>query len=94
VPDCRERKCQHERVTEGRGGRFRPRQGLGENLAAVSWGALALNAAEREFTVDTAKDQLQTIPSFARHDWPQTIDRKWLSEVYARYNEKPYWETK
>jgi sporulation protein YlmC with PRC-barrel domain len=68
--------------------------GLGERLAAVPWGALALNAAEREFTVDTAKDQLKTIPSFARNDWPQTIDRKWLSEVYARYNEKPYWETK
>lgn len=36
--------------------------------------------------------KLKTIPSFARNDWPQTIDRKWLSQVDARYSEKPYWE--
>jgi hypothetical protein len=68
--------------------------GLGENLAAVPWQALKLNAAEREFTLNMDKEKLQAAPSFAKDKWPQMLDRKWLSEVYAFYGVKPNWETK
>jgi sporulation protein YlmC with PRC-barrel domain len=70
------------------------RLGLGENLAAVPWQALKLNAAEREFTLNMDKEKLRAAPSFAKDKWPQTLDRKWLSEVYAFYGVKPNWETK
>jgi uncharacterized protein YrrD len=67
--------------------------GLGEKLAAIPWQSLKADPAERQFTLDVTTDQLKTLPSFAREEWPQTLDREWLSNVYARYGEKPYWET-
>ena len=68
--------------------------GLGENMAAVPWQALKLNAAEREFTLNVDKEKLRGAPSFARDQWPQALDRKWLSDVYAYYGAKPTWETR
>lgn len=67
--------------------------GLGEKQAAVPWQSLKADAAERQFTLDVTTDQLKTLPSFAREEWPQTLDRQWLAQVYSRYGEKPYWET-
>lgn len=66
--------------------------GLGENLAAVPWEALKLNMAEREFSLNIAPDKLPNAPRFAQDQWPQTLDRKWLSDMYAYYGAKPYWE--
>lgn len=68
--------------------------GLGENLAAVPWQALKLNTDEREFTLNVDKEKLRAAPSFAKDKWPQTLDRKWLSDVYAYYGAKPNWETR
>ena len=67
--------------------------GLGEQLAAVPWKSLQADAATRQFTLDVSTDQLKTLPSFARDEWPQTLDREWLANVYSRYGEKPYWQT-
>jgi sporulation protein YlmC with PRC-barrel domain len=67
--------------------------GLGEKQAAVPWQSLKADAAERQFTLNVTTDQLKTLPSFAREEWPQTLDRQWLAQVYSRYGEKPYWET-
>jgi sporulation protein YlmC with PRC-barrel domain len=66
--------------------------GLGENLAAVPWEALKLNMAERQFTLNLDKDKLQNAPRFAKNQWPQTLDNKWLSNMYAYYGARPYWE--
>jgi uncharacterized protein YrrD len=67
--------------------------GLGEKAAAMPWQSLKADLAERQFTLDVTTDQLKTLPSFAREEWPQTLDRQWLAQVYSRYGEKPYWET-
>jgi sporulation protein YlmC with PRC-barrel domain len=68
--------------------------GLGENMAAVPWQALKLDTAERDFTLNVDKEKLRAAPSFAKDKWPQTLDRKWLSDVYAYYGAKPNWETR
>ena len=67
--------------------------GLGEQLAAVPWKSLQADAATRQFTLNVSTDQLKTLPSFAREEWPQALDRDWLANVYNRYGEKPYWDT-
>ena len=67
--------------------------GLGEKQAAVPWQSLKGDATERRFTLNVTTDQLKSLPSFAREEWPQTLDRQWLAQVYSRYGEKPYWET-
>jgi sporulation protein YlmC with PRC-barrel domain len=68
--------------------------GLGEKLAVVPWKALKANVNNPLVTMDIDKDKLKTLPSFARGEWPQTLDRQWLANLYDRYGEKPYWETK
>ena len=68
--------------------------GLGEKLAAVPWQALKAEVANPRVTMDITKDKLKTLPSFAREEWPQTLDRQWLANVYDQYGAKPYWETK
>jgi sporulation protein YlmC with PRC-barrel domain len=68
--------------------------GLGEKLAAVPWQALKADVANPRVTMDINKDKLKILPGFARDEWPQTLDRQWLANVYSRYGEKPYWETK
>jgi sporulation protein YlmC with PRC-barrel domain len=68
--------------------------GLGENLAAVPWEALKLNMAERQFTLNLDKDKLQNAPRFAKDRWPQTLDRKWVSDMYPYYGARPYWEVR
>jgi sporulation protein YlmC with PRC-barrel domain len=68
--------------------------GLGEKLAAVPWKALKADVNNPLVTMDIDKDKLKTLPSFVRGEWPQTPDRQWLANLYDRYGEKPYWETK
>jgi sporulation protein YlmC with PRC-barrel domain len=68
--------------------------GLGEKLAAVPWKALKADVSNPQVTMDINEDKLKTLPSFARQEWPQTLDRQWLANLYNRYGEKPYWETK
>jgi sporulation protein YlmC with PRC-barrel domain len=68
--------------------------GIGENLAAVPWEALKLDMAERQFVLNLDKDKLQNAPRFAKDQYPQTLDRKWLSDMYAYYGARPYWEVR
>jgi hypothetical protein len=56
--------------------------------------SLKPNPAEREFMLDVDREQLKTLPSSARDKWPQTLDRAWLTDVYAKYGEKPYGEAR
>ncbi|HSF29068.1 MAG TPA: PRC-barrel domain-containing protein [Candidatus Tectomicrobia bacterium] len=66
--------------------------GLGENLAAVPWQALKFNSDEGDFTLNVDKEKLRAAPHFAKDKWPQTVDRKWLADVYAYYGARPYWQ--
>ena len=66
--------------------------GMGDKLFAIPWGALTLDADRKCFVLDVPKDRLQNAPGFDKDHWPAMADPSWASQVYAYYNQAPYWQ--
>jgi len=66
--------------------------GLGDKLFAIPWSALTLDADRKCFVLDIPKDRLQGAPGFDKDHWPMMADESWASQVYAYYNQQPYWQ--
>ncbi len=66
--------------------------GMGDKLFAIPWGALTLDADRKCFVLDVPKDRLQQAPGFDKDHWPAMADPSWASQVYAYYNQTPYWQ--
>ena len=66
--------------------------GMGDKLFAIPWGALTLDADRKCFVLDVPKDRLQNAPGFDKDHWPAMADPSWASQVYAYYNQPPYWQ--
>lgn len=64
--------------------------GIGEKLFAVPWDALTLDTQNKRFTLDVAKDRLETAPGFDKDDWPDMADPTWEKGIHAYYGTKPY----
>lgn len=64
--------------------------GIGEKLFAVPWDALTLDTEHKRFTLDVAKDKLETAPGFDKDDWPDMSDPTWEKGIHAYYGTKPY----
>ncbi len=63
--------------------------GIGEKLFAVPWDALTLDTQNKRFTLDVAKDRLETAPGFDKDDWPDMADPTWEKGIHAYYGTKP-----
>ena len=61
----------------------------GENLAPVPWSALTFTPGAEGTTLSVDKERLRKAPQFAKDKWPATVERQWLANVYAYYDEKP-----
>jgi sporulation protein YlmC with PRC-barrel domain len=59
--------------------------GIGEKLFAVPWQALQLDTANKCFTLDVSKDQLQNAPGFDKDAWPDMQDVGWQQQVSSFY---------
>jgi hypothetical protein len=57
----------------------------GERLHAVPWAALALDTANRRFTLDMAKLALDDAPGFEQAQWPWMADDAWSGSVHRFY---------
>ncbi len=66
--------------------------GIGDKLFAVPWTALTLDADRQCFVLDVPKDRLQAAPGFDKDHWPAMADPSWATQVYAYYNQQPYWQ--
>ena len=66
--------------------------GLGDKLFAIPWSALTLDAAEKRFILNIAKDRLDNAPGFDKDHWPSMADASWANEIHAYYDVKPYWD--
>ena len=44
--------------------------GMGNKLFAIPWSALTLDAGEKRFVLDIAKDRLDNAPGFDKDSWP------------------------
>ena len=66
--------------------------GVGDKLFAIPWSALTLDAAEKRFILNIAKDRLENAPGFDKDHWPSMADSNWANEIHAYYDVRPYWD--
>lgn len=66
--------------------------GMGDKLFAIPWSALTMDADRKCFVLDIAKEHLKNAPGFDKDHWPSMADPAWASQVYAYYNQQPYWQ--
>lgn len=65
--------------------------GMGNKLFAVPWGAMKLDAQNKRFVLDVAKERLENAPGFDKDEWPNMADRSFGSKVYGYYSTPTYW---
>jgi sporulation protein YlmC with PRC-barrel domain len=63
--------------------------GMGGKLFAVPWAALALDTANKRFTLNVPKDTLKDAPGFDKDHWPAMSDQTWAAGVHKFYG-APY----
>ena len=66
--------------------------GMGNKLFAIPWSALTLDAGEKRFVLDIAKDRLDNAPGFDKDHWPAMADANWATKLHEYYGVKPYWD--
>lgn len=64
--------------------------GIGNKLFAIPWDALYVDLENEEIVIDIDIKTLQNAPGFAKDNWPNTDDHKWLFDIYNYYGYRPY----
>jgi sporulation protein YlmC with PRC-barrel domain len=65
--------------------------GMGTNLHAIPWSALALDTDEKCFRVSVVAQRIKEDPGFDKDHWPSMADGAWGTTVHQYYNRDPYW---
>ena len=66
--------------------------GMGNKLFAIPWSALTLDAGEKRFVLDIAKERLNNAPGFDKDHWPSMADAIWARQLHEYYDVRPYWD--
>ena len=65
--------------------------GIGDKLFAIPYKAMTLDTQDHTFTLDIAKERLESAPGFDKNAWPDMTDRAWGERIYGFYDIRPYW---
>lgn len=65
--------------------------GIGDKLFAIPWQALTLDAENKDFILDVAKEKLKAAPGFDKDHWPSMAQDEWALKVHSYYGVEPYW---
>lgn len=66
--------------------------GMGNKLFAIPWSALTLDAGEKRFVLNIAKERLENAPGFDKGHWPSMTDASWATQLHKYYDVRPYWD--
>ncbi len=66
--------------------------GMGNKLFAIPWSALTLDAGEKRFVLNIAKERLENAPGFDKDHWPSMADASWATQLHKYYDVRPYWD--
>lgn len=61
-------------------------------LYAVPWDVLQMSKDAHVLLLDFDRGELENVPTFDEHNWPNMTDRHWGAAVYAFFGGTPYWE--
>lgn len=59
--------------------------GMGDRLFAIPWSALAVDGANKRFTLDLDPERLKGAPGFDKDNWPDWSDSTWSASVDSYY---------
>lgn len=65
--------------------------GMGDRMYAVPWGALKLDKATHQLSINADRRLLESAPGFDKDHWPDFTDISWCRKVYDHYGVQPYW---
>ncbi|MCB0644950.1 MAG: PRC-barrel domain-containing protein [Phaeodactylibacter sp.] len=65
--------------------------GIGDKYFAIPWEALRINTKEETFILDVSKEKFDQAPGFDKDNWPTGALHEYLTDVYAHFGYKPYW---
>lgn len=65
--------------------------GMGTKLFAIPWSALSLDAENKCFRLNVAKERFDDAPGFDKDHWPTMADQRWAEDVHSFYDARPYW---
>lgn len=65
--------------------------GLGDKLFAIPWDMLTIDTANKRFTLQVTKEQLERAEGFDKDNWPSFADESFHDRVYALWGRTPYW---
>ncbi len=65
--------------------------GIGDKWFAIPWQALRADPGRDDIVVDIDRDVLAKAPGFDKANPPDMSDRDWGLEIYAYYQQDPYW---
>lgn len=66
--------------------------GVGEKYFAIPWGMVEVDTENHQVVIDLDKETIGNAPGFDKDNWPKANDA-WLRDVYAHYDEEPFWAT-
>ena len=66
--------------------------GMGNKLFAIPWSALTLDADEKRFVLNIARERLENAPGFDKDHWPSMADTSWATQLHKYYEVRPYWD--
>ena len=66
--------------------------GMGNKLFAIPWSALTLDAGEKRFILNIAKERLDNAPGFDKDHWPSMAEASWARQLHEYYDVRPYWD--
>lgn len=67
--------------------------GVGDELYAVPWSALTLDADRKCFVLNVSKEQMESAPGFDKDHWPSMADPTWATDVHNFYGQRVYWRS-
>jgi hypothetical protein len=73
-------------------GAFVPGFSARQQAFAIPWSAFTLDAGEKRFILNIAKERLENAPGFDKDHWPSMADSSWATEIHAYYDIRPYWD--
>ena len=58
----------------------------------IAYAALTLDAGEKQFILDIARERLENAPGFDKDHWPSMADPSWAAALHTYYDVRPYWD--
>lgn len=66
--------------------------GLTDKWLAIPFERLTWEPENKKFILNVPREILEKAPGIDKRTWPDSVNTKWMAEIYSRYGCSPYWK--